>query len=478
MAGRPVRRVGVVTAALAARLAEALAREGSRLTDVATGEDASGDSLIARATALAHSLRRLELLPHEPVHVRIGNRPEDLAAMLGVWLAEGVVVPVHVSAASHTLQNLRAATSARFVVDRGVIETIGIGPPPPREMLEGAALIIFTSGTTGVPKGVVIGHSALAGKLDVLSTMLTFRTDDVVLLPLQLTFIFGIWVALLTLCSRARLMLVQRFDHDIISAMLANDVSVLATVPSVLRTVFARSVPQTRRLRMVFTGGESLGPMLSRHLSAAWPAARIYDLYGSTETGSCDFCHIAGSVGGADSIGGPTDHVRFRIVDARGEDMAEGLPGELLIRTPFGMTGYLDNPTLTNASFLDGYFRTGDLAKLLPDHSVALVGRLKEIVSKGGNKIAPQEIDNLLCSHPGVAASLTAGIPDSRLGEALYSAIVLKPGHAVTAETLKIWMAERIERFKIPETMRIVDALPMGPTGKASRAALKETFSP
>jgi len=138
------------------------------------------------------------------------------------------------------------------------------------------------------------------------------------------------------------------------------------------------------------------------------------------------------------------------------------------------MLGYLDDPELTDASVKDGFFLTGDIARIRPDGFVELVGRSKEIVSRGANKIAPQEIDDLLCSHPGVVAALSAGVPHPRLGEALYTVVV--PGNDVTLapQDLRQWLAERLERFKIPDVISIEDTLPTGSTGKASRALLRD----
>ena len=440
---------------------------GGRLADGASAGDVSGAALVRDAHSLAIALRQAGMTQDEPVHALVANRPTDLAAMLGIWLAGGVVVPVHAAAASRTRQLVGRATGARLVVDQGLVEFLAADPPARRKLLDGAALIVFTSGTTGAPKGVVIGHAALAGKLEVLDSLLGLKPDDVVLLPLQLTFIFGIWAAFLTLRSRARLVLTPKFDPASLSGS-----TVLAAVPSLLRTIFAGAAPPAPLLRTVLTGGEALGPVLGRQVPAAWPSATTFDLYGSTETGSCDFVHFAGNSGDG-SIGRPTDGVHYRIADPLVEPATHSASGELLVRTPFGMAGYLDDPALTDAAFIDGYYRTGDLAKQMPDGSVALVGRLKELVSRGGNKIAPQEIDDILSSHPAVSASLSAGLPDARLGEALHSAVVLAAGHEITATALRSWLAERTERFKLPDTITIMDALPTGPTGKASRAELK-----
>jgi acyl-CoA synthetase (AMP-forming)/AMP-acid ligase II len=210
---------------------------------------------------------------------------------------------------------------------------------------------------------------------------------------------------------------------------------------------------------------------LSQRLARAWPQTGVYDLYGSTETGSCDFCLPPDAqMAGIGSIGNPTEAVHYRLV---GGDHG-GEIGELQISTRFGMLGYLDDPALTERSFSDGYFRTGDLARLRTDGRIEIVGRSKEIISRGGNKIAPLEIDNLLCSHPSVAAALCAGIPDERLGEAIHAVVVLEPGAKLAAAELLSWAAQRIEPFKLPDRIVFRDALPLGDTGKASRSAIRE----
>jgi len=201
-------------------------------------------------------------------------------------------------------------------------------------------------------------------------------------------------------------------------------------------------------------------------------APRIFDLYGLTETGSCDFCLApADQPAGFGSLGAPTERVTFRIAnDGVAAGPAEA--GELQIRTPFGMLGYLDDPHLTAASFADGYFKTGDLARLRPDGRVELVGRAKDIVSRGGMKIAPLEIDNLLAGHPDIAAALCAGVPDERLGEVIHAVVVPRAGARLDAAELRGWMLARTEKYKVPDVFHIRDALPAGSTGKADRRAV------
>jgi len=450
---------------LAHFLAAAL-RSASHHVESIDGSRVAPQALITLAERVAKGLADRNVRPAEPVHVRIGNRPADIGALLGIWQAGAVAVPVHVSAAPLTIASLQASTGARFLVDGDDVETVASSTPTERSLLRDAALVIFTSGSTGQPKGVVIGHQCLTSKLGVLDRLLNIRADDRVLVPLQLTFIFGLWVSLLALHAGARLVLVPRFSAADMARSLAGTATVIGGVPSMFRALVAAGM-SAPGLRLILTGGEVLPVPLARALRAAAPNAGLYDLYGLTETGSCDFVlRPDNQPDGLGTIGTPTDNVTFRIE-----------AGELQIRTPFGMLGYLDAPQLTADSFTDGYFKTGDLA-CESGGRVQLIGRAKDIISRGGIKIAPLEIDNILCEHPDVMAALCAGVPDGRLGEVIHAVIVRRPGCDVSAEVLRDWMLARTERFKVPEKFYFRDALPAGPTGKADRRAVARLASP
>jgi len=437
-----------------------------------SGERVSPDFLLALAENVRRALAGQNIASHEPVHVVIGNRPSDLGALLGVWQAGAVAVPVHVSAAPSTVERVRRISRARFAIDGERLDPIAEAPPPSRPLLHGAALVIFTSGSTGEPKGVVIGHQRLADKLAVLDALLKIRSDDVVLLPLQLTFIFGLWVGLLALSKHARLILVPKFSSEAMERGFV-EASVLAGVPSMFRTLLGYPAVAAPKLRAILTGGEVLPAALARSL-LQFATVTIHDLYGLTETGSCDFCLApADQPQGFGTIGRPTDRVDFRL-QRDGRTVSHGETGELQIRTPFGMLGYLDNAELTAAAFDEGYFCTGDLARMTDGGYVELIGRAKDIISRGGNKIAPLEIDNLLAEHPGIAAALCAGVPDERLGEVVHAVIVPRAGAEIDAAALRDWLMARTERFKVPDAFHIRDALPSGASGKADRRAVTQ----
>ena len=441
------------------------------------GDALTPEDLLAHAANVERVLRDAGVSLHEPVHVTIANRPADIATLLGVWRAGAVAVPVHQTAAEMTRASIAAHSKARFAVDGASLHTLAANPPPARAMLEGAALVIFTSGTTGLPKGVVVGHAQLAAKLRVLDAMLNLRPGERVLVPLQLTFIFGLWVSLLAIHSNAQLVLVPKFSTEIISAALGDGAHVLAAVPSMLRALNAQNALHSPQLRAVLTGGEPLLLPLTQNLRAQLPHTRIIDLYGLTETGSCDFANVLSdpTIG---TIGMPTDGVAFRLMRDDGMPAAHGESGELQIKTPFIMQGYLDQPSLTRDSFNDGFFRTGDLGRRSTDGRVELVGRAKDIIMRGGNKIAPLELDALLMIHPDIAAALCAGVPDARLGEAIHAVIVPKAGHALDPDALRAWAGERLERWKVPDHITFAATLPVGSTGKADRAAIKSLTIP
>jgi long-chain acyl-CoA synthetase len=462
-----------MTADLAQQLQMALAAAPNPIADDG-GEALTGAELLSMAQAMAQALAAQAITAGEPVLCRIANEPLDLARMLAIWLAGGVAVPVSATAASASVASILGATGARLRLLGGGVEAMSPAPVAPRELLRDAALIVFTSGSTGLPKGVVLGQRQLAGKLHVLGRLIGFGSADTVVVPLRLSFIFGIWVSLLAILSGARLVLMRKFRADGLAARLADGATATAIVPSMLRALLREAhTPVAPRLTTLLSGGEALTGRLGLQARGALPHAGIYDLYGLTETGACDFCLSPAEFdAGLGSIGRPTEQVDYRIIDANGAPAAPGAAGELCIRTPFGMLGYLDDPGLTAAAYGDGFLRTGDQARLRCDGRVEIIGRLKDIIVRGGNKIAPAEIEAMLARHPQVTAALCAGQADAHLGESIIAVVTLLPGSRLTPVELRDWSAGQIEKFKIPDAIFVRDSLPTGSNGKLDRAVV------
>src|SRR5262245_64603291 len=251
---------------------EALQAFGSQ-SGAPGGQVLSAAEMMAAAGDLAASLRARVCAPDEPIVLFIANEPLDLAGFLGIWLAGCVAAPVHVATPATATQALVGRLGSRFAIRAGSLSSVGAAPPPARPLLVGAALIVFTSGSTGQPKGVVLGHEGLSWKLDRLTRLLAFTRDDAIAVPLQLTFIFGIWVSLLSLRSGSRLLLTPWLPPGAL-----DDVTVLAAVPTLLRTLCAIPSPSLPspacggglargRLRAVLTGGEPFGPALAEKVT-------------------------------------------------------------------------------------------------------------------------------------------------------------------------------------------------------------------
>jgi long-chain acyl-CoA synthetase len=439
---------------------------------------------LEEASSVNDSLKKAGLARNEPLHVRISNHPLDLAAYFGAWLAGAVVVPVHRSSPPLAAAQIGERTRARFQWDAlapAPLARLADAPPPARPILEGAALVVFTSGSSGAPKGAVLSHRAFAGKLGAIQQMLAFGPDERTLLVLNITFSFGIWVALLTLQHGGRLLPAEKFvPGAFLEQLRAEAITRVGVVPTMMRALILDQPPEALEragsalaaagaLRTVMIGGESLGQNLGATLRALFAPAGLIDIYGLTETSTCDFFLVPREAARfAGCIGRPSPGVRYRIRGEDGADVASGAVGELCIASPFLMNGYLEQPELDPID-AEGWLATGDLAREREPGVVEIAGRKKELIVRGGNKIAPQEIEFALSAHPKVAAALAVGRPDARLGQRIHALVVPRDA-SLTAAELREYLRERLDKFKQPDAFYFTRELPAGRTGKADRA--------
>lgn len=463
--------------------------------------------LSADADAIAAALAAGGAAGDEPVLVMVANRARDWAAFLGAWRAGCVAVPMHCGTAPMALAAILRQTASRFAIDSepGTVKlpdefaagartpadarVTQLERPAPRAraLLADAAFIIFTSGSTGQPKGAVVCQRAWNGKLDAIDSILKFDRRTRTLLTLQITFSFGIWVSLLTLTRGGTLYVHEKYEPArAVAALEENDITTVALVPTMMRALLAQRdnadmqerlarINRAQRLRQLLTGGESLGTALHQAVQSLLPGVALYDIYGLTETATCDFFLLPEDQAAYPGcIGRPSPGVRFRIADERGDTVPEGDIGELQILTPFIMNGYLDQPELTQNAFHGDYFRTGDIARARGEGVVELVGRAKELISRGANKISPLEIEQVYLRHPAVAQAMVAGVPDALLGERIHILIVARGAARPSAEELRAWASPWLEKFKLPDVFHFGSDLPLGRTGKADRGRLRQ----
>lgn len=442
-------------------------------------ESLTGRQLTALIKHQADALAVARVCPGEPVVLACSNRVADIAGFLAIWSRGAVVVPVHRGATEAALKQLYSTTGARITVNGRPDLPMGMpckvvsiqgDPPKHRPMLDEAAAVVFTSGSTGEPKGVVIGRDRLAAKLGAIDRELEFDRETRTLLTLQLTFIFGQWVSFLTLLKGGYLIMRSRFrSSDVLDDLNVHGISRFAAVPTMLRAMVPSLAGRSAYAGHVMSGGEILPGTVARSIQQAWPEVKLWDLYGSTETSACDFIVRPDEFPNASgTIGRPMPGIDYRLDPGR---------GELEIHSPYRMLGYLDRPDLTAEVFRGDWFRTGDSAERRADDLVALTGRLKDLINRAGNKISPVEIERVTERHPDIEAAMAVGVPDPMIGEALHLFLVFRGGAVLTAETIRAWLAERLERFKLPDHIHVGSSLPIGTTGKMDRRAFREMIA-
>jgi long-chain acyl-CoA synthetase len=282
---------------------------------------------------------------------------------------------------------------------------------------------------------------------------------------------------LLTLARGGTLNLLPQFEVSNALAHLATkQIERFPVVPSMLRKILSELHSSIDNVRTLFmAGGEPLPAALGNALLGMFTNAQLTDVYGLTETNCGDFIVppdkypvLAGT------IGFPTPNVRFRITDSAGRTVTDDAVGQLEIRTPYVMRGYLRDEASTRAAFNAGYLRTGDLARRRADGSVQLVGRANDVINRGGIKISPLEVEEIYLHHPDVTGAIVVGIPHDFLGEVPHLALTIKTGSHLSEKDLYEWGLNKLDKYKIPERYHIFETLPCGATGKADRPALRQ----
>jgi long-chain acyl-CoA synthetase len=462
--------------------------------DGATLTYAELDDLSARA---AGWLRERGLRPGDAVGIMMPNVLHFPVFYYGVLRAGGAVVPMNPLLKSREVAHYLGDSGARLVVawediageaaragaESAGTEAAGIGeatladaagwpvaPAVARRADDDTAVILYTSGTTGTPKGAELTHANMHRNASVTATsLLSLGPDDVVMGCLPLFHSFGQTCGLnAAVLSGACLTLIPRFSPAAALEVIARDrVTVFEGVPTMYVGLLAAGAGSTDTscLRLCVSGGAAL-PVEVLHGFEKEFATVILEGYGLSETSPvATFNRVDNRKPG--SIGLPIEGVELALVGPDDQVVTgTGEVGEIAIRGHNVMKGYWNRPEATTAAMRGDWFRTGDLATVDEDGFYYIVDRKKDMIIRGGYNVYPREIEEVLYEHPAVLEAAVIGIPHPSLGEEVGAAITLRPGAGATAADLREYVKQRVAAYKYPRHVWLVDGLPKGPTGK------------
>jgi long-chain acyl-CoA synthetase len=340
---------------------------------------------------------------------------------------------------------------------------------------EDGAAILYTSGTTGKPKGVLLTHGNLHFNSEAVNRYTQMTADDRLLCFLPLFHCFGQnFIMNGAVNAGATLILHERFVPDeILQSALANGASVFLAVPAVYMRFLAQADCEKylERIRYYFTAAAPMPAEVARRWRERFGKI-IHEGYGLTET-SPFASHNHESAYREESVGTALAGVKIRVVGESGETLAPGELGEIAIKGPNVMKGYFNRPEETAEVIRDGWFLTGDIGKMDKDGYVYLVDRAKDMVNISGFKVWPREVEEVLSKHDGIMEAAVIGIPDPISGEAVKAFVVLKKGAQVKEKEVIDFCRDRIAVYKAPRYVRFIDALPRNPSGKILKRELR-----
>ncbi|HEX2314634.1 MAG TPA: long-chain fatty acid--CoA ligase [Thermomonospora sp.] len=507
----------MATLSLASVLAEAARRRPGKVGLVEGDRRITFADLWEQALAQAAALVRAGVRPGDRVALLCPNVAEFPRAYYAILAAGGVVVPVHLLLTADEVEWVLRDSGARLLLSHTLnaqvgaeaakrvgIETYTVGPsadgavhdrledlaaavePLPSfvtRVPDDPAVVFYTSGTTGRPKGAVLTHFNLVMN----ATVNAFdanevRADDVALGALPLFHTFGQTVSMnSTWRAGATLVLQPRFNAaEAIDLMLAEGVNTFHGVPTMYHGLIeaARDRDRLPKLKLCVSGGASLPLPVLEAFNALFDAD-VLEGYGLSETSPTASVNqpIFGTRAG--TVGHPLWGVDVEIADATVTDrivlLPAGTTGEVVIRGHNVFTGYLGNPEATAAVLVDGWFRTGDIGVRDADGFIAILDRTKDMIIRSGFNVYPSEVEEVLLRHPGVAEVAVIGVPDPVRGEEIC-AVVVPADPAPTADEVIAFGRERLGAHKYPRRVEFVDALPLGPSHKVLKRELRERF--
>ncbi len=489
-------------------LAEAAdARFGAQSTILFEGEVLTAHDSAARGRRLAGGLAGLGVGPGDRVAVCMANCPEVLQTYHAVWRLGAAVTPLLFLLSEDELRHALADSGSVVVVTTpefapkvlaaaagldlrvvvagaaidGTVELdeLASGEEAPLADVDptGMGALLYTGGTTGRSKGVVLSHDALSASAWAATVAGLDDEYAVSLLPLPLAHAYGLLVSTMALHSVRpnRTVLMRWFEPTAwLNYVQDEGVQTAAVVPTMLRllTTLPLEDYDLSSLRRVVSGSAPLPAEVLAEWNRRVPGIEIVEGYGCSETAALA-CTTAPGKARAGSVGQAAPSVDIRIEAADGSDAGPGEDGEICVRSPALMTGYWQDPDATALAIRDGWFHTGDVGHLDGDGYLFIVDRMKDIIIRGGFNVYPRDVEEVLIGHPAVAVCAVVGRPDAQHGEEVVAFVQLNVGASATPDELVAYAKERLSAVKYPREVIVLDQLPLTSIGKLDRKAVR-----
>ena len=484
---------------LATILTDTASKHGDRVAFKLDDVELTYGMLDEASARIAGLLAAKGIEPGDRVGIMLPNVPYFPVVYYGILRAGAVVVPMNVLLKEREVRFYLEDPGAKLVfawhdfadaaqtgADEAGTECVVVKPgefeqllgsaEPRRDVVDRSgddtAVILYTSGTTGKPKGAELSHANLTRNCGTVGASLAeISEDDVLLGALPLFHSFGQTCTMnATVSTGATVTMLPRFDPEKALEIIERDgVTIFQGVPTMYNGMLhsgSADSADTSTLRICMSGGAAMPAELMRAFEDKFGCI-ILEGYGLSETSPVASFNHPDKERKPGSIGTPIDGVEMRCVDEDGNEVAQGEIGEIVIRGHNIMKGYWDRPDATSEAINDeGWFHSGDMAKVDEDGYFFIVDRKKELIIRGGYNVYPREVEEVLYEHPAVKEAAVVGVPDEALGEEVGAAVVLCEGASADADEIRAYVKEQVAAYKYPRKLWFMDELPKGPTGK------------
>lgn len=463
------------------------------------------------AAALAGVLRDRGIRPDDRVAVMMLNSPEVEAAIQACWMLGAAILPITPQLAAREAgfmirdaeasavltspalcNKVSEACSLKHVLVFGAPQAEGMtdisaaveAAAPVEAMADRAAndlaVLLYTSGTTGIPKGVMLTHENILAAVNAAAANYDVTQRDVLLHPLPLSHVYGLIVTSLCNALGWTTVLMPHFDPkralELIERHRATRLTVVPTMLVYLINHPDRGKFDTSSLRWVTSGGAPLPEPVRLEFERLF-RCEVRQGYGLSECAAASVGYRQNEPMRPGSAGRALDGVEIAVRDLSGQPLPPGEQGEVVMRGKNVMAGYWKNPEATRAAIVDGWLYTGDIGYLDADGYLFITDRKKDLIIKGGENISPCEVEEAIAGHPSVAEVSVVGIPDAVFGENICAAIVLRAGGSAAADEIRDYAAQFISKYKLPAQIVFVDSLPKNPVGKVLKREVRKQIA-